>query len=173
MKSIPTLINRQYCLSATTACTITSDSGIPLCSAQPGEQKIFTAISGSVNVSDSAAVISLLFGNFTENSSTDVPQPHHSGALPAVLQAGHVYDLGVLSTDTDLTAVLTFSEKEHVQTSELWFELGYSVPTITWPPAAIWANGEPVLQPNTAYRIALRREPNGSLILNLAYEYTL
>lgn len=171
MKSIPTLINRQYCLSATTACTITSDSGITLCTAQPGEQKIFTAISGSVNVSDPAAVISLLFGNFTENSSTDVPQPYHFGPLPTILQAGHVYDLSLLSTATDLTG-LTFSAKEHVQTAELWFTIGDTVPPITWSADAIWIDSEPALLTGTAYRFALRQEPNGKLIFSLAYEYS-
>lgn len=171
MKSIPTLINRQYCLSATTACTITSDSGITLCSAQPGEQKIFTAISGSVNVSDPAAIISLLFGNFTENSSTDVPQPYHSGSLPTILQAGHVYDLGQLSTDTDLTGLM-FSAKEHVQTAELWFTTGDTVPPITWSADAIWTDSEPTLLTGTAYRFALRQEPNGKLIISMAYEYS-
>ncbi len=172
MKTIPTLINRQYCLSATTACTITSDSGITLCTAQPGEQKIFTAISRSVYVSDSAAVISLLFGNFTENSTTDVPQPYHADSQPAILQAGHVYDLGVLSNDTDLTGLM-FSAKEHVQTAELWLSIGNTELTIIWPTNAIWPNGEPVLRANTAYRFALRREPNANLIINLAYEYSL
>lgn len=171
MKAIPTLINRQYCLSATTACTITSDSGITLCTAQPGEQKIFTAISGIVNVSDPAAVISLLFGNFTENSSTDVPQPYHTEAQPAILQAGHVYDLGVLSTDTDLTALM-FAAKEHVQTAELWFSTGSTILTVIWPSDAIWPDSEPTLITNTAYRFALRREPNGKLIISLAYEYS-
>ncbi len=130
------------------------------------------AISRSVNVSDPAAVISLLFGNFTENSATDAPQPYHAGTLAAFLQAGHVYDLGVLSIDTDLTGLM-FSAKEHVQTAELWLSIGNTPLTIIWPNNAIWPYGEPVLRANTAYRFALRREPNANLIINLAYEYSL
>ncbi len=170
MKSIPTLINRQYCLSATTACTITSDSGITLCTAQPGEQKIFTAISGNVNVSDPDAVISLLFGTITENSSMDVPQPFHSGPLPTILQSGHVYDLGVLSSDTDFSGLI-FSAKEHVQTAELWFNTENTAPTILWPDNCLWIGLFPALTTKMAYRFVIRQEPSGKLLINLAYEY--
>lgn len=170
MQTIETQLHRQYAITATSPCTVTANDGMLLCTAQPGEQKIFTAISGSVNVSDPDAVISLLFGKFTKNSATDVPQPFHAGALPDILQAGHVYDLGVLSTDTDLTGLM-FSSKEHVQTAELWFSTGSTAPNILWPDNCFWIGLFPALTTLMAYRFAIRQEPSGKLLINLAYEY--
>lgn len=170
MQTIETQLNRQYAITATIPCTVTADNGVHLCTVQPGEQQIFTAISDSVNVSDPAAVVSLLFGKFTKNSATDVPQPFHAGALPDILQAGHVYDLGVLSTVTDLTGLM-FSAKEHVQTAELWLSTGSTAPTIIWPVDCIWIGLFPALTTNMAYRFAIRQEPSGKLLINLAYEY--
>lgn len=88
------------------------------------------------------------------------------------LTPGHITDLGELSTDTDLSA-LSFGESANVQTAELWFTLGEIVPAIHWPTDIVWVTAEPVLEPATAYRFALRREPTGKIIINLAYEYTL
>lgn len=173
MQTIETQINRQYAITATTTCTVTADNGMELCTVHPGEQKIFTAISHFTDVSDNRAIISLLFGQFTENRATDIPQPCHTGALPERLQAGHVYDLGELAEATDLTS-LDFGESSTAQTAELWFSIGYAVTTVTWPEDAEWVDkGIPTLSPQTAYRFVLRREPNGKLIINLAYDYTL
>lgn len=88
------------------------------------------------------------------------------------LTPGHILDLGELTGDTDLSA-LSFAESANVQTAELWFTLGEIVPAIHWPADIVWVTAEPVLEPSTAYRFALRCEPNGKLIVNLAYEYTL
>lgn len=88
------------------------------------------------------------------------------------LTPGHIHDLGTLTVDTDLSAI-TFDESANVQTAELWFTTGEIVPAIHWPAGGVWVTAEPVLEPATAYRFALRREPNGKLLINLAYEYTL
>ena len=87
-------------------------------------------------------------------------------------EPGHILDLGTLTVDTDLTA-LSFAESSNVQTAELWFTTADSAPVITWPADAAWLDTEPEIAPSGAYRFALRREPNGKLIINLAYEYTL
>lgn len=172
MQTIETQINRQYAITATTTCTVTADNGMELCTIHPGEQKIFTAISNFTKASDERAVITPIFGKFTENSTTDIPQPCHSGLLQDSLHAGHVYDLGELTSDTDLST-LCFNASAVVQTSELWFSTGNSVITIIWPADAIWVDsGHPSLSAHTAYRFALRQEPNGKLIISQAYEYS-
>lgn len=171
MQRIETLIHRQYAVTATTTCIVTADNGLELCTVHPGEQKIFTAISHFTDVSDNRAIISLLFGQFTENRTTDIPQPCHTGALPERLQAGHVYDLGELAEVTDLSA-LHFEKSDFVQTSEIWFTISAAIPSIIWPASVIWADEEPVLMLNSAYRFALRREPNGNLIVSQAYVYS-
>ena len=89
------------------------------------------------------------------------------------LTPGHILDLGTLTTDTDLTA-LSFAESANVQTAELWFTTGTTAPVITWPADAAWMDGLLYgIDPSTAYRFALRREPNGKLIINLAYHYAV
>lgn len=87
-------------------------------------------------------------------------------------EPGHILDLGTLTADTDLTA-LSFAESANVQTAELWFTTGVPAPVITWPADLVWAAPQPAISGATAYRFALRREPSGKLIINLAYEYSL
>ena len=89
------------------------------------------------------------------------------------MRSGHILDLGTLSTDTDLTA-LSFAESGNVQTAELWFTTADATPVITWPADIVWLDDSaPEIAPTTAYRFALRREPNGKLIINLAYQYAV
>lgn len=88
------------------------------------------------------------------------------------LTPGHIHDLGTLAVDTDLTA-LSFAESANVQTAELWFTTGSTAPAVTWSAGIVWANPAPDLVPGTAYRYALRCEPSGKIIINLAYEYSL
>lgn len=88
------------------------------------------------------------------------------------LTPGHILDLGELDTDTDLSA-LSFGESANVQTAELWFATGSTASAVTWPADIVWANPAPDLVPGSAYRFALRCEPSGKIIINLAYEYSL
>lgn len=115
------------------------------------------------------------------DATLESAMPGESGHLQPVdpatpgnltLTPGHIHDLGELATDTDLTA-LSFGESANVQTAELWFTTGATVPAIQWPGGICWLNAEPELVPAAAYRFALRREPSGKLLINLAYEYPL
>ena len=168
MKTIPTQINRKYTVSSTIGCTITDSNGSILCNVAPNQQTDFTAISNGITTDDDSAIISLLYCTHTGNSNE---QSYTSGSA-RLLRADHILDLGTISTDTDLTA-LSFAESANVQTAELWFTTADTAPVITWPPDAAWLDAEPEIAPSAAYRFALRREPNGKLIVNLAYEYTL
>ena len=170
MKTIPTQINRKYSVSSTVGCTITDSSGTILCNVSPQLQTDFTAISNSISTDDDNAVVSLLFCTHTSNSiSHGDEQTYVTGSI-CTLRSEMVLDLGELTADTDLST-LDFAESGNVQTAELWFNTGSTVPTITWPAESIWCDSAPILGTDMAYRFALRREPNGKLIINLAYEY--
>ena len=120
-----------------------------------------------------AAQIAITFnpGPKGESGHLQPVDPATPGNL--TLTPGHILDLGTLTVDTDLTA-LSFAESANVQTAELWFTTGATAPVITWPVDIVWADGnEPSLDTATAYRFALRREPNGRLIGNIAYIYAL
>lgn len=98
-------------------------------------------------------------------------QPVDSATGELTLTPGHILDLGTLTADTDLTA-LAFAESANVQTAELWFTIGDATPAITWPAEIVWIDDSaPEIASSTAYRFALRREPNGKLIINLAYTF--
>ena len=168
MKTIPTQINRKYTVSSTIGCTITDSNGSILCNVAPNQQTDFTAISNSITSDDDAAVVSLLFCPHTGNSNE---QSYTSGSV-RLLRANHILDLGELSSDTDLST-LNFAASANVQTAELWFNTGSTVPAITWPAEIVWCADAPTLTVSTAYRFAFRREPNGQLIGNIAYIYAL
>ena len=172
MKTIPTQINRKYTVSSTIGCTITDSRGSILCNVAPNQQTDFTAISNSITTDDDSAAISLLFCPTSGSRTGNGEGQTYTCGVARLLRSGHILDLGTLTADTDLTT-LSFAESANVQTAELWFTTGATAPVITWPAAIVWAAAEPVLAPSGAYRFALRREPNGKLIVNLAYEYTL
>lgn len=111
-------------------------------------------------------------GPMGESGHLQPVDPVTPGELTLTLTPGHIADLGTLTADTDLSA-LSFAESANVQTAELWLTTGSSAPAVTWPAYIVWANPAPDLVPGTAYRFALRGEPSGKLIINLAYEYTL
>lgn len=91
---------------------------------------------------------------------------------PVTLKSAHVYDLGELAANADLSAVAFEASSTAVQTCELWLSCGDAACTVTWPAGLVWLDGEPALEAKKHYRFALRCEPSGKLIGNLAYEYT-
>lgn len=103
-------------------------------------------------------------------------QPYISAEVVnlAALRPNAVHDLGELAVDTNLS-LLAFepTATSCVLTAELWFAVGSTIPTVTWPTASVWPDGPPALNPSAAYRFVIRREPAGTLILSLAYEYPL
>lgn len=96
----------------------------------------------------------------------------YSSGMPSVLETAHIYDLGELAADADLSAVAFAVNSTAVQTCELWLSCGETAYTVTWPSGLTWLDGEPALEAGKSYRFALRCEPNGTIIGNLAYEYT-
>ena len=172
LKKIPTQINRKYTVSSALACTITDSSGTILCNVSPHLQTDFTAISNSITFDDDSAVISLLYCPHSGNCTGNGEGQNYTTGTARILRPGHILDLGELTVDTDLST-LNFAESGNVQTAELWLSSGSTVPTITWPTDAVWVGYTPALSSGMAYRLALRHEPKGKLIISPAYEYTV
>lgn len=99
--------------------------------------------------------------------------------IPGVMVSGHVYDMGELSSNQDLSGISFVSAPGYVQTCEIWMETGDTVYSITWPTASKWPDeylGEPpsvTLATNTRYRFAVRAEGDGTMVITKAYEYSV
>lgn len=72
MKIIITQINRMYAVTTATGCTVTTADGTILCTAQPGKQAYFTAISPQAHVDDEQAVISPIIGTIGAGVSEEL-----------------------------------------------------------------------------------------------------
>lgn len=100
-------------------------------------------------------------------------------AIPGVMVSGHVYDMGVLNSNQDLSGISFASAPGYVQTCEIWMETGATGYSVTWPAASKWPDEymeEPptvTLTPNKRYRFAVRDEGNGTMVITKAYEYSL
>jgi hypothetical protein len=97
-----------------------------------------------------------------------------SSSTPFVLDHNCVYDFGVISQDISLGESEFFGKGKLIQTCEVWFETGSTVPTVTWPVGTYWiesATGSaPTLSASTRYRIALRSEVD-TIVASIAYTY--
>ena len=97
----------------------------------------------------------------------------HVTEMPITFENGICYDIGTISNRTDLSTI-TFTSETLIQTCELWFTTGSTIPTIIWPTGTYWidsANGTaPTLLANKNYRIVFRREPH-KIIASIAYVY--
>lgn len=99
--------------------------------------------------------------------------------IPSVMVSGRVYDLGVINSNQDLSAIAFKSAPGYVQTCEIWMETGNTGYSVTWPSGSVWpdeVNGaapSSVLPVNTRYRFAVRNEGNGTMVITKAYEYSV
>lgn len=106
-------------------------------------------------------------------------QIYLSDTIPGVMVSGHVYDMGELSSNQDLSGISFATADGYVQTCEIWMETGTTGYSITWPTASKWPDeylGEPptvTLAPNTRYRFAVRSEGDGTMVITKAYEYSV
>lgn len=100
------------------------------------------------------------------------------GIISGALVSGHVYDLGVLAQNQDLSNIAFDTLNGYVQTCEIWMNSGDTGYTITWPVDSIWPDeaagiAMETLAANTTYRFVVRQEPSGKLIINCAYYYSV
>lgn len=113
----------------------------------------------------------------TEDSeSSGFPGQPYFFDTPSEMLCDVVYDLGILTENKDLSNVKFADISTHVQTCEIWFETSETVYTVTWPATSIWPDEIGGIAPaglmiNTAYRYAVRREPNGTFVIAKAYSY--
>lgn len=99
--------------------------------------------------------------------------------IPSVMVSGRVYDLGVINSNQDLSAITFKAAPGYVQTCEIWMETGDTGYSVTWPEGSVWPD-EPngvapsfVLSVNKRYRFAVRNEGNGTIVITKAYEYSV
>lgn len=126
-------------------------------------------IEGDVTVSGEVATSD----EFLRESQIYLP-----AAIPSEMVSGRVYDIGVINSNQDLSAIAFNSAPGYVQTCEIWMETGDTGYTITWPVDSIWPDeaagiAMETLAANTTYRFVVRQEPSGKLIINCAYYYSV
>ena len=96
-------------------------------------------------------------------SSNGVSGYQYIELVPTSFTNGAIYELGLVEGSLDLSAIqFDGIEDKLVQTCEVWFRTGSTLPTITWPSGTYWidkANGvAPTLIANMTYRIVFRNE---------------
>lgn len=114
----------------------------------------------------------LIDGTVVERSGASGYQ--YVEGMPTSFNNGVCYDIGEISSTTDLSNV-RFSSENLVQTCELWFTTPATVPTgYKWPTDLYWIDSAtgaaPTLIASKNYRLVFRREPN-KLIASIAYLY--
>ena len=96
-------------------------------------------------------------------SSNGVSGYQYIELVPTSFTNGAIYELGLVEGSLNLSAIqFDGIEDKLVQTCEVWFKTGSTLPTITWPTGTYWidkANGvAPTLIANMTYRIVFRNE---------------
>lgn len=132
-------------------------------------------ISGDVTI-DGSVVIT----GDVESSADNLKeaQLYVPGIISGALISGHIYDLGMLAQNQDLSGLTFDTLNGYVQTCEIWMEAGDTGYTVTWPADSIWPDeaagiAMETLAANTTYRFVVRQEPSGKLIINCAYYYSV
>lgn len=134
------------------------------------------SIEGDVVIEGSVTITGDLEGSADNLKEAQLYVP---GIISGALISGHVYDLGVLAQNQDLSGLSFEPLNGYVQTCEIWMETGVTGYSVTWPVGAVWPDepdeSEPnfVLPENTRYRFAIRNEGNGKIIITKAYEYSV
>lgn len=134
------------------------------------------SIEGDVVIDGSVTIAGDLEGSADNLREAQLYVP---GIISGALISGHVYDLGVLAQNQDLSGLTFDPLNGYVQTCEIWMETGTTGYSIQWPADSVWPDesdeSEPnfVLPENKRYRFAIRNEGNGKIIITKAYEYSV
>lgn len=179
---------KTYSVNSISGCTV-SVGGTTLTTIPANVQTTFIAPEDAVIVSDNNAIIVEVTGvgaggsGGSDGSTTDEylreAQIYLPDTIPSEMVSGRVYDLGVLSSDQDLSAIAFKAESGYVQTCEVWMETGDTGYSVTWPSGSVWPD-EPdgtapaiALPANKRYRFVVRAEGDGTMVITKAYEYSL
>lgn len=95
--------------------------------------------------------------------------------MPVNFENGVCYDIGTISSTTNLSNIKFTGEGNLVQTCELWFKTPATVPSgYRWPTNIYWIDSAtgaaPTLLASKNYRIVFRQEPT-KIIASIAYIY--
>ena len=92
----------------------------------------------------------------------------------AKFENGKIYDLGLLTSDVDLSSVAFDGDDTIVQTAEIWFTLGDTIHNIIWPANVIWIDTidgtMPPLAANLNYRLSIRKEVK-YIVASISYTF--
>ena len=128
--------------------------------------------SGNVYVNKNSSITFLDDGEVTINNGASGYL--YERGIPEILDNGRVYDLGVITQDTDLSGVIFNGDDTIIQTCEIWFTTADISYNITWPEGTIWIDYEdgnmPTLYPNMKYRISVRNEIT-DIVASISYTY--
>lgn len=94
--------------------------------------------------------------------------------IPNKFENGKIYDLGLLTSDVDLSNVVFDGDDTIVQTAEVWFTLGDTIHNIIWPANVIWIDTidgtMPLLTANLNYRLSIRKEVK-YIVASISYTF--
>lgn len=94
--------------------------------------------------------------------------------IPTSISNSTIYNVGLISSDTDLSGMMFDGDETIVQSCEVWFITGDTIYNITWPTGTYWIDYDdgamPTLHANTKYRIVLRKEID-DLIASISHSY--
>ena len=127
--------------------------------------------SGNVLVSKGGTVSFLDDGEIVEEDGA-TGFPVFTG-IPEVLNNSTIYNIGLIDKGTDLSGIHFGGNDEMVQTCEIWFSIGDETHDIYWPENMLWLDSTdgnaPAIVVRTEYRVAIRKEANGSMVASIAY----
>lgn len=135
---------------------------------------------GDVIVKDGNIIVdknaSITFVDEGEIQITKVASGYiYQTGIPSELDNGKVFDLGVIDSDKDLSSIAFCGDDTIIQTCEIWFHMGETVYSITWPSNTWWIDSATGVSPtwaaNMRYRIAFRKEID-TIVASLSYSYT-
>lgn len=140
------------------------------------------SFSGDQDITGDVTIYGSLVVTGDVESSADslkYSQPYIPGAISSNLISGHVYDIGVLAADYDLSGLTFEALNGYVQTCEIWMQTGDTGYIVTWPAGSVWPDEVDGIAPSVAlpankrYRFAVRNEGNGTIVITKAYEYSV
>ena len=127
--------------------------------------------SGNVLVSKGGTVSFLDDGEIVEEDGA-TGFPMFTG-IPEILNNGTIYNIGLIDKDTELSGIHFSGNDKMVQTCEIWFSVGDEAHDIYWPENMLWLDSTdgnaPAIVVRTEYRVAIRKEANGSMVASIAY----
>lgn len=167
----PTIKHHWYCVTAKTACTITSPSGLNV-SLSAGTQTFVYADADSLEITGEATLTQTP-GRFSPAPAAapggggvsvpvpvplDTASPLHHGCVYTVDDAAGALNLGALAVVTHATA-------------EIWLDCTTGAP-VSWPEKWIWLDGAaPDFQPGYRYVVVIRNDGH-NMIAHAALSYT-